>query len=373
MDWSLEKIYSQQVRGKIPPRKHLRVLGEAYDVRYKKESDPEYTDLKVGDEQFQKAARYLKADSSIVDQGIVKLQETGLTDQQIKELLNVVYDYDEPEKFFSALNNQMSVDEFFNAPNGDVIDLVADRYGLDKDLVISLLRFEPATKPSTGKGEVFMIVFIAGARKGTVGDVDINGVEYEVKGTNARIRGQRGFGAQTAGARAFLNGLNELIQKSGLEINVGNPNFNIQVNSNGFIDQIADELVATGNVTKEDIAQLYATGLKEVYENADMETDLLSWIRGNLDNKGNMTEDFKREYFLFALKYYTNQENFNHLVTMGTAPSPKFLFGKMRHVPREEILNGAILDRIQPDTYPSFLPGAGAQGGQFSIRPRINK
>jgi len=29
MQWSLEKIYSQQVRGKIPPRRHLRVLGEA--------------------------------------------------------------------------------------------------------------------------------------------------------------------------------------------------------------------------------------------------------------------------------------------------------------------------------------------------------
>ena len=29
MDWSLEKIYSQQVRGKIPPRRHLHVLGEA--------------------------------------------------------------------------------------------------------------------------------------------------------------------------------------------------------------------------------------------------------------------------------------------------------------------------------------------------------
>ena len=28
MQWSLEDIYKKQVRGKIPPRKHLRVLGE---------------------------------------------------------------------------------------------------------------------------------------------------------------------------------------------------------------------------------------------------------------------------------------------------------------------------------------------------------
>ena len=29
MQWSLEDIYKKQVRGNIPPRKHLRVLGEA--------------------------------------------------------------------------------------------------------------------------------------------------------------------------------------------------------------------------------------------------------------------------------------------------------------------------------------------------------
>jgi len=373
MSWkSLDQIYLNESAGKkIKKLPRQEIIGEVYDVKFKKESDTEYTDLKVGDDQFTKAARYLKVNSDLINPGIDKLKETGLNDKQIKELLNVVYDYDEPEKFFNALNNQINADDFLNAPDGDVISLIANKFGLDTNLVIDLLRFEPATKPSTGKGEVFMMTFIDGAKKGSVGDVDINGVEYEVKGTNARIRGQRGFGAQTAGARAFLNGLKQLIQKSGLKLDVGTPNFNIQVNSNGFIDQVANELVATGKVTKEDIAQLYANGLKEVYENADIENDLLSWIRNDLDDNGNMTEDFKRDYFLFALKYYASQENFSYLVTMGTAPSPKFLFGKMKFVSRDEIFDGSILDRVQPDSYPSFLPGAGAQGGQFSIRPNV--
>ena len=35
MQWSLEDIYKKQVRGKIPPRKHLRVLGEAeINIKY---------------------------------------------------------------------------------------------------------------------------------------------------------------------------------------------------------------------------------------------------------------------------------------------------------------------------------------------------
>ena len=28
MQWELEKIYKEQVKGNIPPRKHLQVLGE---------------------------------------------------------------------------------------------------------------------------------------------------------------------------------------------------------------------------------------------------------------------------------------------------------------------------------------------------------
>ncbi len=371
---SLQHVYGESVRGNVPPRRHLRLHGESYNVKYKKEDEDEYTDLTVDDENFKKAARFLNTDSSAVGESVQKLQATGLSDKQVKELISVVYNHDEPQKFFDALNNQMTIEEFLAAPDGDVINLVASRYGLDRELVIDLLRFEPATKPSTGKGEVFMMIFIENAKKGQVGDIDVNGVEFEIKGTNARVRGQRGFGAQTTAARKFTDGIQKLIEMAGVNLDISNPNFNIQVNSNGFIDQIANELTSTGSVSKEDIARLYADGLKEVYENADIETDLLSWILVNLNDDGTMKPaDFKRDYFLFALRYYTAQENFNNLVAIGTAPSPKFAFGKMRHISKEDIMNGNVIDKILPDSYPSFLPGAGAQGGQFSIKPNINR
>ncbi len=123
MSWkSLTQIYLNESAGKrVRKLPRQEIVGEVYDVKFKKESDTEYTDLKVGDDQFTKAARYLKVNSDVVNPGIDKLKETGLNDKQIKELLNVVYDYDEPEKFFNALNNQISVDEFFNSPDGDVI------------------------------------------------------------------------------------------------------------------------------------------------------------------------------------------------------------------------------------------------------------
>ena len=60
-----------------PPSMYADLLGI-------KESDTEYTDLKVGDDQFTKAARYLKVNSDLINPGIDKLKETGLNDKQIK-------------------------------------------------------------------------------------------------------------------------------------------------------------------------------------------------------------------------------------------------------------------------------------------------
>ena len=106
MSWkSLTDTYLQEAAGrKVRKLPRQEIIGEVYDVKFKKESDTEYTDLKVGDDQFTKAARYLKVNSNVINPGIDKLKETGLNDKQIKELLNVVYDYDDPEKFFNALS-----------------------------------------------------------------------------------------------------------------------------------------------------------------------------------------------------------------------------------------------------------------------------
>ena len=34
---SLQQVYSESVSGNVPPRKHLRVVGETYDVKFKKD------------------------------------------------------------------------------------------------------------------------------------------------------------------------------------------------------------------------------------------------------------------------------------------------------------------------------------------------
>ena len=92
------------------------------------------------------------------------LKNSSFSDGQINELLSLVLRYDNPGKFFSMLQNKLTLDEFLEHPN-DIVYYIAKKYELDIRLVIDLLRFEPATKPSTGKGEPFMMIFIQGASK----------------------------------------------------------------------------------------------------------------------------------------------------------------------------------------------------------------
>ena len=376
MSWrSLDQVYLQESAGKsVGKLPRQRVLGEElYNVKYKKESQPEYTDLNVDGEQFEKAYRYLNTPGSSIKKVIESLQLSGLTAIQVKEVIEVVYRYDEPDKFFAALENKMPMKEFLSAPGNNIVDLVSSKYDLDKDLVGDLLMFAPTTQPVTGRCETFIILFVEGARKGTAGgDIEIGETQYEIKGSGARLKGQKGFGSQPAALRTFTNGVQQLITKSGLQLDFNNPDFDVLVKTNGFIDQIANELVATGNVTKQDIAQLYANGYAELYTNADNQADLLSWIEPNLDENGNIGDKFREAYFLFAAKYYADQEDFNYILFIGTEriKKPKD-FGKLQYISAADVKNKStsIFSKVLLG-YPSIKPNAGPQGSFFSVKPR---
>ena len=376
MSWRpLDQVYLQESAGKsVGKLPRQRVLGEElYNVKYKKESQPEYTDLNVDSEQFEKAYRYLNTPGSSIKKVIESLQLSGLTAIQVKEVVEVVYRYDEPDKFFAALENKMPMEKFLSAPSNNIIDLVSSKYDLDKDLVGDLLMFAPTTQPVTGRCETFIILFVEGARKGRGGgDIEIGKTQYEIKGSGARLKGQKGFGSQPAALRTFTNGVQQLITKSGLQLDFNNPDFDVLVKTNGFIDQIANELVATGNVTKQDIAQLYANGYAELYTNADNQADLLSWIEPNLDENGNIGDKFRDAYFLFAAKYYADQEDFNYILFIGTERIQKPRdFGKLQYISVADVKNKStsIFSKVLKG-YPSVKPNAGPQGSFFSVKPR---
>jgi hypothetical protein len=402
-DYFLNKIYDSLLSKKPVPKKSepvvekkkvfkplSEILNERYQVKFKKHDDPEYTEIEVSDAQFRQAFRHLQVAEDQIDQYIKEIAKTGLNEKQVREVLRLVFSHDNPSDFFNVFQNKMTIEEYLQQK--DIVNYTVNRYKLDRALVSDLLTFEPATKPSTGKGEVFMMLFVQGARKGSTseqqgsesGDIVVDGVEYEIKGSNARIRGQKGYGSFDAARKAFESSLQELINKSGLEINVTGQSYNISAQSNGFIDSVAAQLIQTGQVTKEDIVNVYASGLNQVYNNATPE-QLKGWINKGINNDGKMNSEFKSLYFKFALQYYATQEKFNYIILVGTDPAAVgrpvaaargggrigARFGLQNFISREDIMSGNIEGKIAPDSWPSFLPRAGQGGGVFGVKPVI--
>jgi hypothetical protein len=402
-DYFLNKIYDSLISRKPIPKKPEpivekkkafkplgQILDERYQVKFKKHTDPEFTEIEVSDAQFRQAFRHLQVAEDQIDQYIQEITKTGLNEKQVREVLRLVFSHDNPSDFFNVFQNKMTIEEYLQQK--DIISYTTNRYKLDRALVSDLLTFEPATKPSTGKGEVFMMLFVQGARKGGTseqqgsesGDIVVDGVEYEIKGSNARIRGQRGYGSFDAARKAFESSLQELINRSGLEVNAAGKSYNISAQSNGFIDSIAAQLIQTGRVTKDDIVNVYANGLNQIYNNANPQ-QFKSWINQGINNDGKMNSEFKVLYFKFALQYYATQEKFNYIILVGTDPTAVgrpvaavrgggrvgARFGLQNFISREDIMSGNIEGKIAPDSWPSFLPRAGQGGGVFGVKPIV--
>jgi hypothetical protein len=356
--------------------KDFQVVNEKYVVRYKRESDRAFNELLVSDDQFIQAFRYLQVSEQRVKTAIAHLSTLGFGEKGAHQVLSIVRSYDNPGAFFKAIENKMDIRTFIQSK--DVIATLTTRYGLSRELIMALLEYEPPTKPSTGKGEALVCIFVDGARKGREGDVDINGQIFETKGSGARLMGIAGgaaYGSQLETIKVWTAGLSRLLRAAGItpkEFDLQAPKRSFTILKrppHGLIDEIAPEIIMRGKATKKDIVKLYADGLTCVYRKANRKI-LEDWLSRTIDMSGNIIADtFFKEYFLFALQYYATQENFDYLLAIGTDQKTKALFGKMGVVSKREIIQGDVFDKIEPGGLPGFTPGGGAWGPFFVVQP----
>jgi hypothetical protein len=349
-----------------------KFISEKYNVLYKKENDRDYAQMSVSDSQFNQAFRYLQVNEEVVEEARKHIKSLGLGDMSVKQIISTVLQHDNPGNFFNALQNKMTSDEFFGS--GNIVEAIAKRYNIDRELIVNLLNYQAATQPVTGKGEAIVLLFVQGAKKGKTGDVVVNdNIVYEIKGSDARLRGQKGFGTVTSAIVSFKNGLNALAKKANIKL-ADSLSFTIGKKDLGAINFYAPQLIASGKVTKEDIVRVYAKGFKELYQSASDEV-LTDWLRGSLTDEGTVviggtdTNSFYKNYFIFALRYYASMEEFAYIALLNTTKKP---IGDVTYLSRSAILGddeSQILSRIQPDGAPSLTAGAGAQGAFFAIKP----
>ena len=378
----IAKLYSESVTKKRFETISSR-FDENYVIQYRKSNETDFTTTEISDTQFQTIKRHIDTSDEAVATARKILSGASFSDGQINEVLSIVLRYDNPGKFFSMLQNKLTLDEFLEHPN-DIVYYIAQKYGLDTRLVIDLLRFEPATKPSTGKGEPFMMIFIQGASKqGGAGDVNVNGTGFEVKGYNARLKGQKGFAGGDEIRKQWVSECTKLVNKAKIDIKIpNNTEFNIIKNSTGFLDSINEYLIQSGKITRMDILNAYVNVFNTMYPNHSGKPGLsvTNWIDTCLDDHGRMIHgEFMKHYFIYAVQYYTHiEDDFDYLLSIytatGTAKSRmSWSFGKFNYISRQEIFNNpeAILDTFTMDSPPSFSPSAGPQGAAWALGPVV--
>ena len=102
MQWSLEDIYKKQVRGNIPRRKHLSVLGEAQiTLSYDEEGIADEV-IEVKDKDLRNISGYYKGD--------VEGSFLSKADAKIIEELAVKCGFETQFKFLKLLFTQYKVD-----------------------------------------------------------------------------------------------------------------------------------------------------------------------------------------------------------------------------------------------------------------------
>tara|TARA_R100001015_G_C4622004_1_gene179344 strand:- start:137 stop:1336 length:1200 start_codon:yes stop_codon:yes gene_type:complete len=220
MQWSLENIYKNQVRGKVPPRKHLRVLGEAKITLSYDEEGIDDEVIEVKDKDLRNISGYYsgdvegsflsKADAKIIEELAVKC---GFETQfKFLKLLFTQYrvDYDILKAYVDRKDSQTVLGSEMQGAMGivDLWEVCSPQLSFLKDPkdapkfynTLFTRKFEEGTV-SVGAGELALAV-LTEAKKATVGDLLVGNLDVEVKTGKGRVISSRNAGF--AGDNRFI-------------------------------------------------------------------------------------------------------------------------------------------------------------------------
>ena len=217
MQWSLEDIYRKQVRGRIPPRKHLDVLGEAVVTVKFDDIEGEYV-TRIEDVYARKVLGFTAGAKARLDEKLDKWMQLAMWSEhgrrvgiaQIKTALLNVFDMEDPKvvqgvaseiKFLIDAKSAGSLKTLtpFLLEGGEatgalnlfqVFDSVPGNleYLTNKDFLSRLFQVDFSEgKVAVGPGEVALTLY-SEAYNPEKGDLTINDIgEIEMKGSAGRV------------------------------------------------------------------------------------------------------------------------------------------------------------------------------------------
>ena len=332
MQWSLEDIYKKQVRGNIPPRRHLRVLGENDQLA-----------LPMGGEGVEGAPvlkkhllpGYEKGDVHVAEDPIDQLQAAGMLlglggapkkgnkgdmsavrniIQYVEELLDR-YGVEGKKERISILSNLYNYKMAEKLPIGERFNWVqfvkghhkaATKGIIDEEFIDQLSRLSGSGSVNVGNPEFAGIVFLTDTEKAPVGDIVRDGVTYEVKAQNARMGdGHPSYVFQ--GLSKVLDKYNLPFERTGQGSNEAWETLLLSIQT------IKDSELDNAEKKEAIIEAVYSsTPKKEIYDKAAKEFE--QWANSNMRALED-PEELKKAYAALQILYYWAHDGkkFNYL------------------------------------------------------------
>jgi hypothetical protein len=227
------------------------------------------------------------------ESGIVELLQTqkNFDEATAKQVFRMATESDSYKQLLDILNNpenQISLSEL--GQSGNLIEKVSAT-GVTTEFAKEMADLVPYTSVKMGRYEMFLRLFLQGGQSPTKkGDVEVNGEEMEVKstiskGSGFRLRGQSGYGNGKQVQQNFLKQLNDIYGKGGPNHggsqNIPQDILDAYKTQNGQMwygtkDSWAvlanRDLIEVGLKEKDEVVQMWATALSELYPNTTPET-----------------------------------------------------------------------------------------------------
>jgi hypothetical protein len=227
------------------------------------------------------------------ESGIVELLQTqkNFDESTAKQVFRMATESDSYKQLLDMLNNpenQISLSEL--GQSGNLIEKVSAT-DVTTEFAKEMADLVPYTSVKMGRYEMFLRLFLQGGQSPSKkGDVEVNGEEMEVKstiskGSGFRLRGQSGYGNGKQVQQSFLKQLNDIYGKGGPNHggsqNIPQDILDAYKTQNGQMwygtkDSWAvlanRDLIEVGLKEKDEVVQMWATALSELYPNTTPET-----------------------------------------------------------------------------------------------------
>lgn len=237
----------------------------------------------------------------------------------------------------------------------------------DKKLSDKLFSFQWPTQPPMGKGEAWLALMIDGGSKAGVGDVEINGMNTEVKGVGARLVGQHGYGDAKRMGDHLRSALLDVCANLGIDYTPptgGGLDWSITKKEGRLLGSSLKEMAKIkGGFSNKDI-QLISSSIINAYKNlytALQTTKYSNVLTGAIKKDGSLdTNRYNIEMIKMSFDYYHQVEQFTYFA-MTNNNTGNFLI----------ITPNEFSSLIENDTIKyspqSWGERSGAQGGYFAI------